>query len=100
LDQLRKVAEGIDHRGAEVGTQDHVGLVDRFPAGDRRTVEHDAFDQCVFVDGVDVHRQVLPLAARVGEAVVDVDDVLLFDHLEDGFCVRHGCSFRFFLNSD
>ena len=35
------------------------------------------------VIGLDVMRQVLPLAARIGEAEVDVFDVVLLDHIHD-----------------
>jgi hypothetical protein len=34
------VREGVQDRRAVVRHQDHVGLVDALPAGDRRTVEH------------------------------------------------------------
>jgi len=37
--------EGIEHRRAGVGQQDHVRLVDALPAADRRAVEHLAFDE-------------------------------------------------------
>src|SRR5215472_3465200 len=34
-------------------------------------------------------RQMLPFAARIGEAEVDVFDVVLLDHFDDFFGVRH-----------
>src|SRR3546814_10032331 len=58
-DELRKVAEGIHDRGAEIGPQDHVGLVDGLPAGDRGAVEQDAFDQRVLIDRIEMHRQAI-----------------------------------------
>ena len=83
-DQLVLGREGVHHRGREVRLQDHVGLVDGLPAGDGGAVEHDALGQLVLTDGVGKHGQVLPLAARIGEAVVDVLDVIFFDQLENG----------------
>src|SRR3546814_10512554 len=44
-DELRTVAEGIHDRGAEIGPQDHVGLVDGLPAGDRGAVEQDRSEE-------------------------------------------------------
>ena len=82
--------ERIDRRGDRVRHQAHVGLVDRLPAGDRRTVEHDAFGEGVFLDHRHVERDVLPLAARVREAEVDILDVIVLDLLQDILCGRHG----------
>src|SRR6185312_10911871 len=81
--QLGLRREGIEHRRLAVGHQGHVGFVDRLPAGDRRAVEHHALGQQLLVDGGDGMRQVLPLAARIGEAEVDIFDVLLLDRRED-----------------
>ena len=75
--------EGVEMRRGRIGHQHHVRLVDGLPAGDRGAVEHQALGPCVLVHLRDVHRQVLQLAARVGEAQVDVLDVLFLDHLED-----------------
>ena len=38
----------------------------------------------VLVDRVGEHGQVLPLAAGIGETVVDVLDVVVLDHLQNG----------------
>jgi hypothetical protein len=65
--------------GRQVRTQLHVRLVDGLPAGDRRAVEHGAVVQEVVVDQIDVEGDVLHLAADVGEADVDVFDVLFLD---------------------
>jgi hypothetical protein len=78
-DQLRLGGEGIERRGGEIGQQQHVGLVDRLPTGDRRAVEHDALGQQVLVDGLDRLGEVLPFAPRVGETEVDVFHLVLFD---------------------
>ena len=89
-DQHRSRAERIDIGGVEVGLQDHVELVDRLPAGDRASVEHEAVGQHVLVDHARRHGQVLPLALGIGEAEVDPVDLLVLDPRKDGACVvRH-----------
>ncbi len=75
--------ERIEHRGGAVGHQHHVAFVDRLPAGDRRAVEHHAVGQEILGDRADMMGQVLPLAARIGEAEIDVFDVVLLDHIEN-----------------
>ena len=82
-DHLRLGGERIHAGRLGVRHQDHVGLVDRLPAGDRGAVEHDAFLEDLGLDRGDVLRGVLPLAARVGEAEVNVFDAVLLDHLHD-----------------
>ena len=81
-DRLRLGRERIHHDGLGIQHQDHVGLVDRLPAGDGRTVEHDAVAEHVLIDGRDVLRGVMPLAARVGEPQVHIFDVLLLEHIQ------------------
>ena len=73
----------------DVGHQFHVGLVDRLPAGDRRAVEHEAFVQEILVHLIGHDRDVLQLAARIGETDVDVFDVLVLDRLQD-VLLAHG----------
>jgi len=63
--------------------------VDRLPTGDRGAVEHDPFGEGLLFDLRDVHRDVLPLAARVGEAEVGIFDVIVLDHFQDIFGRRH-----------
>ena len=92
--QGRLREERVDIAAIQVGHQRHVGFVDGLPAGDRRAVEHEAFGEALFIDGVDMLGHVLHLAARVGETEVDIGDVVLLDHFHDGFCVRHGGSFH------
>ena len=41
-DQARLGAEGVGHGGGQIGLEQHVGLADVAPAGDRRAVEHHA----------------------------------------------------------
>ena len=72
-DQRGLGEERIDHRGFQVRLQQHVGFVDRLPAGDRRTVEHGAVVEEIVIDHHQVEGDMLPLAARVGEA--DVHDI-------------------------
>ena len=63
--------ERIEHRRIRVRHQFHVRLVDRLPAGNRRAVEHDAVGEGLLVHDLGVHRDVLHLPPRVGEAEVD-----------------------------
>ena len=64
-------------------------LVDRLPAGDRGAVEHLAFGKGVLFDHADVEGHVLPLAARIGEAQVDVFYVVVLDRFQDVFGGLH-----------
>ncbi len=80
-DQARLGGKRVHHRGLGVRQQDHVRLVDRFPAGDRGAVEHDAVAKHLLVDGGDVLRRVLPFPARVGEPQIDIFDGVLLQHL-------------------
>ena len=91
-DKLFLRRKRIHDSARAIGQQRHVGFVDVFPAGDRRSVEHDAVRQHVFVHGTDRLGCVLPLAAGVGEPEVHVLDVVFLNHLEDVFdIVRHRC---------
>ncbi len=83
--------ERVDVDRARVRHQLHVGLVDRLPAGDRGAVEHEAFVEEVVVDEIGDDADVLQASARIAEPDVHVDDVLVLDHLEDGFLVCHRC---------
>jgi hypothetical protein len=75
--------ERVDIGRCGVGHQLHVGGFDRLPAGDRRAVEHEAFFEEVLVDLIGHDGHVLQLAARVGEADVDIGDVLVLDRLQN-----------------
>ena len=85
--------ERVHVRRLGVGHQHHVGLVDRLPARDRGPVEHHAVGKHVLVHRRNVHRDVLPLALRVGEAQIDVLHVVVLDLLENIV----GCGHLFFL---
>ena len=87
--------ERIDAGRGRVRHQGHVEFVDRLPAGDRGAVEHDAVGEHVLVDDRHVEGDVLPLAARIGEAEVDVFDVVVLDRLEHVFGGLHGPSQSF-----
>ncbi len=85
--------ERIDRRGHRIRHQAHVELVDRLPAGDRGAVEHRPFGEDVVIDHADVERHMLPLAARIGEAQVDVFDVVVLDRFQDVFGGLHAYPF-------
>jgi hypothetical protein len=65
------------------GHQQHVGGLDALPACDRRPVERVPAFELVIGELLAGHRNVLFLAAGIGEAEVDELDVLLLEHLED-----------------
>ena len=94
-DHRRCGEERVHGDGGEIGDQRHVGLVDRLPAGDRGAVERNAFRQRLLVDDGDVEGDVLPFAARIGEAEVDVFNVVVLDLLDYvlGRCHVRSCLF-------
>ena len=81
-DQAWLGRERIHDRRGRIRHQDHVALVDRLPAGDGRSVEHDSVTKRVFVHGGDVLRGMLPLAAWIGESEVHVFHGIIAEHLE------------------
>ena len=81
-DQAGLGAERVEHRGGEVGLEQHVGLADVAPAGKRRAVEHHAVLEQRLVHRPRGDPDVLPLAAQVGEAEIDRPHVLGPDLLE------------------
>ena len=84
VDDHRRGGEERVHAGrGRVGHQRHVGLVDRLPAGDRRTVEHEPVGEGVVVDQRLIEGDMLPLAPRIGEAEIDIFDVVVLDRLQD-----------------
>jgi hypothetical protein len=88
-DQGGLCIEGIDAGRGGVRHQVHVGFVDGLPAGDRGAIEHDAFREGVLIDRADVHRRVLPLAARIREAEVGVFHLVVLDQGQNVFGRRH-----------
>src|SRR4029077_4148169 len=81
--------ERIDRRGHRVGHHANVGFVDRLPAGNGRAIEHRTLGKDFLVDHADVESHVLPLAARIGEAQVDVFYVVVLDRFQDVFGGLH-----------
>ena len=88
-DHHRRGAERIDPGFGQIGLEDHVALVDRLPAGDRRTVKHQPVFKLVLAHHAGDHGEVLPLALGIGEAQVHPLDFLVLDLLEDVFHFRH-----------
>jgi hypothetical protein len=80
-DRLFRV-ERIDIGALGVGHELHVRGFDALPARDRGAVEHEAFVKEVLVDQIGHHRDVLQLAARIGEADVDIGRILVLDHFK------------------
>ena len=84
VEDHRRGREERVHAGrGRVGHEGHVGFVDRLPARDRGAVEHQAVGESVLVDQRLVEGHVLPLAARIGEAQIDIFDVVVLDRLKD-----------------
>ena len=82
-DQGRLFAEGIDVGGCRIGHQQHVRGFDAFPAGDRGAVEGVAGDELVFVEMRDRNRDVLLLAAGIGETEINEFDFVVRNFLHD-----------------
>ena len=87
MSQLMTMVEaaknGSMHAEVGSGIKRHVGFVDRPPAGDRRAVEHQPVGQGVLVDQPLIEGHVLPFAARIGKAQIDIFDVVVLDRLQD-----------------
>ena len=82
-DQGRIGEKRIHQRGIRVRQQDHVRLVDSFPAGDRRAIEHLAVLERRFINHRRRKGDVLLHSAHVRKTQIDVSDVLILDQLED-----------------
>ena len=97
MSQLMTMVEaaknGSMHAEVGSGIKRHVGFVDRPPAGDRGAVEHQAVGEGVLVDQRLVEGHVLPLAARIGKAQIDIFDVVVLDRLQDFLGGLHGLPF-------
>ena len=76
-------AERVDHRGARVRQQLHVGLVDLLEPADRRTVEHEAVGEDVLTKRHRGHGEVLHRSRQVTEPDVDELHVFRRDEAED-----------------
>ncbi|MNN33476.1 hypothetical protein D3C81_1472380 [compost metagenome] len=103
-DQGRLFGERVEHGGAVVRQQDHVGGFDALPAVEGGTVEHLAHIEEVFVGIACRHGDVVLTALDIGEAEVDPLRVVFLNQLQR---LRHavlqgmqtgdeGARFRFF----
>jgi hypothetical protein len=81
--------ERVDVGGVRVRHQQHVRGFDALPAGDRRAVEGVARVELVFVERATRHRDVLFLAAGIGEAEINELDFVVLDHLHHVVGGRH-----------
>lgn len=76
-DECWNVCKGIEEGAIGVGDNEHVALIDGFPAADRGAVEAISVDELVFAELTDGNREVLPLAKEVGEADINDFDVMI-----------------------
>src|SRR5207247_10516051 len=75
--------ERVELGGVGDGDQEHVRLVDRLPAADRRAVETKTVVEAVEGQLVDRRGRVLPQAGEIHKSQVDELDLLLLRELED-----------------
>ena len=81
-DHPARLAVGQDAVGLGIGDRDHVGLLDRVEAGDRRAVEaHPVVERAL--DLADRDREALQMPLEIGEPQQQVVDPLLLDLIED-----------------
>ena len=84
-------AVGQDPEGRRVGDRDHVRLLDRVEAGDRRAVEAHAVVERAF-ELADRDREALEVALEIGEPEQHVVDAAVLDLLEHFLaCIRVRC---------
>ena len=80
------LGEGIHHRGVGVGDDQHVAVVDRLPAANRRPVESQSLIERRFVlEFADRRGEMLPLPQQVHELQIHERGALVLDHLENLF---------------
>ena len=84
-DHHRRSREWINIYGVQIRLQDHVGFIDRFPAFNRRAVEHQTVFQLIFANNACAHCQMLPFALGVSEAHIDPLDFLILNAFDDVF---------------
>ena len=82
--QRRDFGERIHERGGRIGNQQHVALIDRRPAADA-TVQAEAFFEGLFVQLADGIGDVLLQAGQIGEAQIELLDVVLLREFETSF---------------
>jgi hypothetical protein len=69
--ERRDFGRRIEDRGRGVGHEEHVRVLDRLPAADRRAVEAEALVEGRLVEGSNRQRDVLPGAEQVAELEID-----------------------------
>ena len=82
-DQRRFIGERIHARAARVGHQQHVGGLDAFPAGNRRTVKGMAVGKFVVSENLGRHGYMLFLAPGIGKPQVNELDFVVLEHFHD-----------------
>ena len=75
--------EGIHIDRVQIGTQDHVALVDRLPALDGAAIEHQAVFEFILTQHFGAHGEMLPFALRIGKAKINPFDLLILDTFQD-----------------
>ncbi|MNE12542.1 hypothetical protein D3C80_1053430 [compost metagenome] len=81
-DQGRLFGERVQHGGAVVRQQDHVGSFDALPAFDGGAVEHLAVFEEIVIGVTGRHGHVLLLAFGIGEAQINPLHVVFFNQLK------------------
>ena len=74
------VEERVHFCGSWVRHQDHVRFVDTFPTSNGRTVEHFAFFESIFVDGMSRKSDMLLFTAGVAKTKINEFDIVFLDH--------------------
>ena len=81
---------GIDLGRIGDGDEEHVGLVDRLPAADRRAVETESVIEAFEGQFVDRAGGVLPESGKIHEAEIDELDFLIFAQFQDVLRLHRG----------
>ena len=85
----RRLHEGVNDRRVSLRDDEHVALVDRLPAANRRSVETEAFLKTVFCQSTYRDCEVLLGAGEIHEAEIDSSDLFLAAK-GDNFFWGHG----------
>jgi hypothetical protein len=80
---LQITTRRVHHRRRRIGHQQHVRLVDRLEAPDRRAVEPQTVLEDAFAELGHRDREVLPQAGQIDEAQIDDARAFLLGELED-----------------
>ncbi len=76
------IRKRIENGRVGLGQENHVGLVDALPAGDRGAIKSLAIDEGVFFDSMAGDGDVLLLTLGIGKAEIDKLDVFFFNQLD------------------